>query len=223
MSLENNIKELKQHIPEHVNLIAVSKTKSTDDILEVYRTGQRVFGENKVQELVTKHETLPKDIDWHMIGHLQTNKIKYIAPFISLIHSVDSLKLLKNIDKEALRNNRIIDCLLQFHIATESTKFGLDLEEANQLLASEAYKNLNNVRIIGLMGMSTFTDNMDQVRQEFKFLKKCFLEIKNKYFYNRNEFCEISMGMTNDYQVAIEEGSTMVRIGTLIFGERTYH
>ncbi|GAB4290566.1 MAG: YggS family pyridoxal phosphate-dependent enzyme [Marinilabiliales bacterium] len=223
MSADKNIIELKKSIPGHIKLVAVSKTKTADEIMSVYNTGHKIFGENKVQELVKKYEILPKDIEWHMIGHLQSNKVKYIAPFISLIHSVDSLKLLSIINKEAIKNNRVINCLLQFHIAKEETKFGLSLEEAVEILESQEYNEMKNIKISGLMGMATFTENTEQIREEFKFLKNCFIKLKNKYFYDDNYFCELSMGMTNDYQIAIEEGSTILRLGTLIFGERNYN
>jgi len=204
----------------HVKLIAVSKTKPINQILEIYNLGQRAFGENKVQELVDKENALPKNIEWHMIGHLQKNKVKYIASFIHLIHSVDTLDLLVEINKYAMKNNRIIDCLLQFYIANENTKFGLSVEEAKALLESDIYLKLSNVRIVGVMGMATFTDNFQQVRHEFKNLKSIFNHLKQHYFMKNPEFKEISMGMSDDYIIAIEEGSTMVRIGSLLFGKR---
>ena len=203
-------------------LVAVSKTKSLEMIQDMYAKGQLIFGENKVQELVDKHEHLPKDIQWHFIGHLQRNKVKYIAPFISLIHSIDSERLLVEINKQAEKNERIIDCLLQFHIAEEQTKFGLEMEEAHQLLTSETYRSLKNIRIVGVMGMGTFTDDEVQVRAEFQRLKNIFDFLKDKYFAQAPYFKEISMGMSGDYEIAIEEGSTMVRIGTLLFGARNY-
>lgn len=201
-------------------LVAVSKTKPNDAILRLYEQGQRVFGENRVQELTQKYETLPKDIEWHLIGHLQTNKVKYIAPFVQLIHSVDSLKLLSEINKQAAKNERVIDCLLQIHIADESTKFGLDKTETLALLDSDTYAAMQNIRIVGLMGMATFTDDTLQVRNEFKQLKDLFDHLKNNFFIKENTFKEISMGMSGDYRIAIEEGSTMVRIGSLLFGVR---
>lgn len=204
----------------NTTLVAVSKTKPITAIQAMYDQGQRIFGENRVQELVEKEAVLPKDIKWHQIGHLQTNKVKYIAPFVSLIHAVDSLKLLKEINKQALKNNRIIDCLLQFHIAEESSKFGFDETEVTTMLKSEAFKNLENVRIIGVMGMATFTDNEAQVKQEFRQLKNLFETLKNTFFSNDIHFKEISMGMSGDYQLAVSEGSTMVRIGSLLFGSR---
>ena len=203
-----------------VKLVAVSKTKPVDAILNIYNTGQRIFGENRVQELIEKEAQLPKDIEWHLIGHLQTNKVKYIAPFVQLIHSVDSLKLLKEINKQAAKNERIIDCLLQMHIAEEDTKFGLEQQEVIEILQSEVYQQMKNVRIVGLMGMATFTHNEDQVRQEFRQLKNTFTTLKEQFFKEEDAFKEISMGMSGDYQIAIDEGSTMVRIGSLIFGAR---
>ena len=186
----------------------------------MYDEGQRIFGENRVQELVEKEAVLPKDIEWHQIGHLQTNKVKYIAPFVSLIHAVDSLKLLKEINKQAAKNDRVIDCLLQFHIAEESSKFGFDEAEVTTILKSETYKQLQNIRIIGVMGMATFTHNEAQVKQEFRHLKNIFDALKNTFFPANDDFKEISMGMSGDYQLAISEGSTMVRIGSLLFGSR---
>ncbi|MDI3526645.1 MAG: dependent protein, partial [Tenuifilum sp.] len=212
----------KSELPSHVKLIAVSKTHPVEAIMEAYNAGHRLFGENKVQELVSKYEQMPKDIEWHLIGHLQTNKVKYIAPFVSLIHSVDSLKLLKTINKEAAKNNRVIDCLLQVHIAQEETKFGLSTQELHDILKSPELDQLNNIRICGLMGMATFTDNIQQVRNEFRNLKNIFDEVKNAYFQMESFFKEISMGMSGDYRIAIEEGSTMVRIGSNIFGHRIY-
>lgn len=211
---------LKNLAPTTTQLVAVSKTKPAEAILELYNQGQKVFGENKVQELTWKYEALPKDIKWHAIGHLQTNKVKYIAPFVALIHSVDSLKLMKEINKQAKKNDRVIDILLQFHIAEEDTKFGLDLSEANEILNSDFYKNAENIKIIGVMGMATFTDNQNQVRNEFRTLKKIFDELKKEFFNSENSFKEISMGMSGDYKIAAEEGSTMVRIGSLLFGKR---
>ncbi|MBP7509683.1 MAG: YggS family pyridoxal phosphate-dependent enzyme [Prolixibacteraceae bacterium] len=223
MSIAANLIEIKNSLPKGVNLVAVSKTKPLADILEAYNTGQRIFGENKVQELADKFHQLPKDIEWHMIGHLQTNKVKYIAPFISMIHSVDSLKLLSEINKEAFKNNRTIHCLLQFHIAEESTKFGLNIDEAISVLQSSDFAGMKNVRIKGVMGMATFTDNNEQVRKEFAHLKDIFNKIKESFFSDDPEFREISMGMSDDYQIAIEQGSTVVRIGSTIFGSRIYH
>lgn len=222
MSISENITSIKSSLRPGVRLVAVSKTKPTEAILEAYHTGQRIFGENKVQEMADKYAILPHDIEWHLIGHLQTNKVKYIAPFVSLIHSVDSLKLLSTIDKEAAKNERIIDCLLQFHIASEETKFGLSEEEAHQLLRSEEYSAMQHIRITGVMGMATFTSNEEQIREEFRKLKSIFNCLKETYFTAQPHFTELSMGMSDDYLIAIEEGSTLVRIGSSIFGERNY-
>ena len=220
MSISDNIIILREDIPHSVRIIAVSKTHSPEEIIEVYHTGHRLFGENRAQELIDKQPLLPEDIQWHFIGHLQTNKVKYIAPYVAMIHSIDSLKLLKEINKQALKNNRVIDCLLQFHIAQEESKYGLDMDEAKQILESQDYLQMKHIRVCGVMGMATFTDDMDWVRKEFQNLKKMFDFLKVNYFAGDEGFCEISMGMTSDYHVAIEEGSTMVRIGTAIFGER---
>ncbi|WP_319503427.1 YggS family pyridoxal phosphate-dependent enzyme [uncultured Draconibacterium sp.] len=222
MDIGKNIKEITESLPENVRLVAVSKTKPNGDILEAYNAGQRIFGENKVQDLTKKYEELPKDIEWHFIGHPQSNKVKYIAPFISLIHGVDSIKLLKTINKEAIKNNRVIDVLLQFHIAEELTKFGLSLDEADVLLSSDAFKQLTKVRVVGVMGMATYTDDKDQVRNEFRMLRSIFNSLKNKYFSDSKFFTEISMGMSGDYPMAINEGSTMIRVGSNIFGARNY-
>ncbi len=222
MSVEKNLIGINQEIPKHVTLVAISKTQPNAVIMEAYNAGHRIFGENKVQEMVAKYEELPKDIEWHLVGHLQTNKVKYIAPFVKLIHSVDSFKLLKEIDKQALKNDRIIDCLLQIHIAEEETKFGLSSEELNDLVNSIDFKALANVRIVGLMGMATFTNDTHQVRKEFRNLKKEFDQLKEKSFPNFSHFLVLSMGMSADYGIAIEEGSTMIRIGSNIFGERIY-
>lgn len=219
--IAEHILQLKQELPEKVQLIAVSKTKPASDIVQAYRAGQRAFGENKVQELVDKHAELPQDIEWHLIGHLQTNKVKYIAPFVHLIHAVDSLKLLKEINKEAIKNRRVIDCLLQFHIASEETKFGLSFEEATELLESEEFIALENVRIAGVMGMASFTEDEEQVADEFRTLYNYFQIIKSHHFKFNPDFKEISMGMSGDYKIAVEEGSTMVRIGSTIFGGRS--
>lgn len=218
--ITEQLNRVKSLIPQKVKLIAVSKTKPVDAIKTLYDAGQRAFGENKAQELESKYTVLPKDIEWHFIGHLQTNKVKYIAPFVSLIHSIDSLKLLSEVNKQAQKNNRIIDCLLQFYIAKEETKFGLDIDEANDLLRSSEFSELQNVRICGVMGMATFTDNEIQIREEFASLKQVFLELKKNHFSTNENFKEISMGMTDDFQIAIEEGSTIVRIGSAIFGAR---
>ena len=217
MNISENYKNLTKDIPKGINLIVVTKFQEKESMLEVYNKGHRDFGENKVQEIIRKSEILPKDIKWHMIGHLQTNKVKYIAPYISMIHSVDSLKLLKEINKQAQKSDNIINCLLQFYIATEETKFGLDINEATLILESEEIKTFNNIRICGVMGMASFTDNKNLVRTEFKELVNIFNQLKSKYFKNDNYFKEISMGMTNDYAIAIEEGSTILRIGSKIF------
>ena len=218
MSIKDNLKSIKSELPVHVVLVAVSKTNPNEAIMEAYEAGQRVFGENKVQEMVQKWEELPKDIEWHMIGHLQRNKVKYIAEFVSLIHGVDSLKLLQEIDKQAQKHNRVIPCLLQMHIAEEDTKFGLDTSELDALLASEGFKALEHVKITGLMGMATFTSNKNQVRKEFAQLKSIFNGLKQKL----SHISILSMGMSGDYHIAVEEGSTMVRIGSSIFGTRNY-
>jgi PLP dependent protein len=212
--------EFVKSLPENVTLIAVSKTKPEEDIQSKYNLGQRDFGENKVQELVDKYEKLPKDICWHLIGHLQTNKVKYIAPFVHLIHAVDSLKLLKEINKEAIKNNRVISCLLQFHIAQEDSKYGLNFEEAQEILESKTFVEMRNISIIGVMGMASFVDNKDQIRDEFQTLDSYFNVIKSHYFKFNDNFKEISMGMSGDYELAIEQGSTMVRIGSKLFGVR---
>lgn len=222
MSIAENIEKVKANLPENVSLVAVSKTKPAELLLEAYHCGQRTFGENKVQEMVWKYDELPKDIEWHFIGHLQTNKIKYIAPFVHLIHGVDSFKLLKSIDAEAKKVGRIIPCLLQFHIAEEETKFGLSMQEATEMLNSNEYKVLGNVKISGVMGMATYTDDENQIRKEFANLKKYFEKLKSEFFTANFDFKEISMGMSGDYLIAIAEGSTMVRIGSTIFGERNY-
>lgn len=212
---------LQELTPGKITLVAVSKTHPPERILEIYHQGQRIFGENRAQEMLEKHRALPADIEWHLIGHLQTNKVKLIAPFVRMIHSVDSLRLLQEIDKQALKNNRVIDCLLQFHIAQEETKFGLDENEARELLESDIFSQLKNVRICGVMGMATFTDDETQVRREFRLLKTIFEKLKKDFFPNDEHFREISMGMSGDWRLAVEEGSTMVRIGSLIFGTRS--
>ena len=223
MSIAENIDQIKSKLPASVQLVAVSKTKPAEFIREAYNQGQRAFGENKVQEMVGKYEELPKDIRWHFIGHLQTNKVKYIAPFVHLIHGVDSFKLLKSIDAEAKKVDRVIPCLLQFHIAEEDTKFGFSTDEALEMLNSEEFKSLKHVNISGVMGMATFTNDDNQVRKEFAFLKTILAKLKSEYFAEAPDFKEISMGMSGDYQIAVEEGSTMVRIGSTIFGERQYN
>lgn len=216
MAIATNLLQIKSTLPTHVTLVAVSKTKPVSDLMEAYEAGQVIFGENKIQEMAEKWDQMPKDIQWHMIGHVQTNKVKFMAPFVSLIHGVDSLKLLQEINKQGKKNNRIIDCLLQIHIAEEETKFGLDEEELASLVSSNEIQELKNIRIVGLMGMATFTDNKEQVKKEFTHLKSIFDQTK----INNSPFTILSMGMSGDYQLAIECGSTMVRIGSSIFGGR---
>lgn len=218
--IAENLIKFREELPEGVKLVAVSKTKPVEDIMVAYNAGQRVFGENRAQELLEKHEHVPDDVLWHMVGHLQRNKVKYIADFVHMIESVDSLRLLRAVNKEAKKAGRIINCLLQFHIAKEETKFGFSPEEVDDIMQSKVLDELENVNLMGVMGMATFTDDMDKVRGEFKFLKSVFENLKSKYFLNKSDFSEISMGMSGDYKVAIEEGSTMVRVGTNIFGAR---
>ena len=216
MSIRENIARFKDELPDDIILVAVTKTKSPEEIMEAYKTGHRIFGENKVQEMVGKWEVLPEDIQWHMIGHLQRNKVKHMASFVSLVHGVDSLKLLKEIDKQAQKHNRVIDCLLQMHIADESTKFGLNEAELFQMVENDEFHLLKNVNIAGLMGMATFTDDLEKVRNEFRYLNEVFQKLKAKLPH----IDTLSMGMSGDYRLAIEEGSTMVRIGSSIFGVR---
>lgn len=223
MSIQSNLDTIKSALPEYVTLVAVSKTKPVSDLMQAYEAGQRIFGENKIQEMTDKWEEMPKDIQWHMIGHVQSNKVKFMAPYVNLIHGVDSLKLLQEINKQALKNNRTIDCLLQIYIAEEESKFGLDENELNELLTSAEFKELKNIRILGLMGMATFTENQNQIKKEFTHLKSIFDSIKNSDGYGKDalqHFSTISMGMSGDYQLAITAGSTMVRIGSSIFGGR---
>ncbi len=222
MSIKENLQNIRQQVGDRACLVAVSKTKPNEDIMEAYEAGQRVFGENKVQELVNKYESLPKDIEWHMIGHLQTNKVKYIAPFVSLIHGVDSEKLLRMINKEGVKCNRVIPCLLQVHIAEEETKFGFSEEELETMLTGELIQSLRHVQIRGVMGMATYTENEEQIRKEFASLRGIFNRLKEKIFREDDQFKEISMGMSGDFSLAIEEGSTMVRVGSSIFGTRNY-
>jgi len=217
MSIQSNLNTIKTTLPGHVTLVAVSKTKPVSDLMQAYEAGQRVFGENKIQEMTEKWEQMPKDIQWHMIGHVQSNKVKFMAPYVTLIHGVDSLKLLQEINKQALKNNRIIDCLLQIYIAEEESKFGLDENELNELLTSVEFKELKNIRILGLMGMATFTEDQNQIKKEFTHLKSIFDSIQKLQIVDLKT---ISMGMSGDYQLAIECGSTMVRIGSSIFGGR---
>jgi len=219
MSIKKNLLQIKGALPEDVTLVAVSKTKPVSDLMEAYEEGQRIFGENKIQEMEEKFNEMPKDIQWQMIGHVQTNKVKFMAPFVNLVHGVDSLKLLKEINKQALKSERVIDCLLQMHIAEEETKFGLDDEELEEILKEIQNDNFENIKIVGLMGMATFTENQDQIKKEFLHLKSIYdkhqsLNIKNC------QLTTLSMGMSGDYQLAIECGSTMVRIGSSIFGAR---
>ena len=217
MSIQSNLNTIQATLPEHVTLVAVSKTKPVSDLMQAYEAGQRIFGENKIQEMTEKWEQMPKDIQWHMIGHVQSNKVKFMAPYVSLIHGVDSLKLLQEINKQALKNKRVIDCLLQIYIAEEESKFGLDEKELNELLTSLEFKELKNIRILGLMGMATFTEDQNQIKKEFTHLKSIFDSIQKLQI---DDLKTISMGMSGDYQLAIECGSTMVRIGSSIFGGR---
>ena len=219
--IAENLQKIKSNLPSHVTLVAVSKTKPVEVLMEAYHAGQRVFGENKVQEMVEKQQQMPNDVEWHMIGHVQTNKVKYMAPFVSLIHGVDSLKLLKEVNRQAEKNNRTINCLLQVHIAEEETKFGLNANELKVLLASEEFNQLKCIKVVGLMGMATFTENQTQIEKEFRFLKSLFDAYKNLKTHNC-QFKTLSMGMSGDYQLAVVCGSTMVRIGSSIFGERNY-
>lgn len=221
-NISENILRFRESVEPKATLISVSKTKPISDLEQAYETGQRHFGENKVQEMTSKWEHLPKDIKWHMIGHVQRNKVKYMAPYVHLIHSVDSPRLLKEINKQAKNNDRVINCLFQIHIAREENKFGFDKQELLDYITSEAFKELSHVSITGLMGMATFTDDLDQIRKEFKSLSSLFSKLKEDYF-THDEFKELSMGMTGDYKIAIEEGSTMVRIGSAIFGSRNTH
>jgi len=219
MAIATNLQHIQATLPDNVILVAVSKTKPVANLMEAYTAGQRIFGENKIQEMTEKWEEMPKDIQWHMIGHVQTNKVKFMAPFVQLIHGVDSLKLLQEINKQAAKNNRVIDCLLQIHIAEEETKFGLDETELATLLASDAFNKMENIQIRGLMGMATFTENKNQVKKEFQHLKSIFDQLKSQNIMH-SKLDTISMGMSGDYQLAIECGSTMVRVGSSIFGGR---
>ncbi|WP_420399967.1 YggS family pyridoxal phosphate-dependent enzyme [Flagellimonas sp.] len=219
MSIKENLKNINDSLPKEVTLVAVSKTKPIETILEAYEAGQRVFGENKIQEMAQKWEQLPKDIEWHMIGHVQRNKVKHMADFVSMIHGVDSLRLLVEIDKQAKKHNRVIPCLLQMHIAEESTKFGLDEQELHEIISSETFAQLEHVQIKGLMGMATFTDDQSQIRKEFAQLKSIYDKVQGQL----PSISVLSMGMSGDYSIALEEGSTMVRIGSSIFGARNYN
>ncbi|MDN3677150.1 YggS family pyridoxal phosphate-dependent enzyme [Flavobacterium paronense] len=216
MSIAQNLQKINTTLPSHVTLVAVSKTKPVSDLMEAYNAGQRIFGENKIQEMTEKWEQMPKDIQWHMIGHVQTNKVKYMAEYVSLIHGVDSLKLLQEINKQAAKHNRVIDCLLQVYIAEEESKFGLDENELEEIFHSDGFKLLKNIKVVGLMGMATFTDNQTQIKKEFLNLKSIFDKLKTEHC----QLNTLSMGMSGDYQLAIECGSTMVRIGSSIFGGR---
>lgn len=216
--IQENLSEIQQQIPENVTLVAVSKTKPVSDLQEAYNAGQRVFGENKIQEMVDKYDVLPKDIQWHMIGHLQSNKVKYMAHFVDLIHGVDKLKTLKEINKQAKKHQRVINCLLQAKIAKEETKFGLSFNEIEQIIASDDYKEMQHVKIVGFMGMATFTDNTVQLQEEFTSLKTFFNQQSSK----NTALKILSMGMSGDFQLAIKNGSTMVRVGSAIFGNRNY-
>ena len=223
MSIASNINDIRIKLPEHVKLIAVSKYKPESDLMQAYEAGQRVFGENKAQEMTGKYEHLPKDIEWHFIGHLQTNKIKYISPYVHCIHSIDSAKLLAEVEKHAAKHGRRVRCLLQFHIATEESKFGFSYEEAVAMLQSPDFAEWQHVELCGVMGMATNTEDTALIRNEFRTLKSYFDRLKNEYFPGQESFREISMGMTGDYPIAMEEGSTMVRIGSAIFGARNYN
>lgn len=222
MDIVKNLNIVRESLPADVTLVAVSKTKPASMVLSLYQEGQLDFGENKVQDLLAKYEELPDNIRWHMIGHLQSNKVKYIAPFVTLVHGVDSLNLLQTIEKEGMKNKRIIHCLFQMHIASEETKFGLNEEELFTILRSEEYESMRHVCIRGLMGMATFTDDSAKVRKEFRNLKRIFEKVKEKRFFNNTDFSILSMGMSGDYQIALEEGSNMIRVGSLIFGQRNY-
>ena len=221
MSIKENLSKIKLSLPNHVTLVAVSKTKPISDLMEAYHAGQRVFGENKIQEMTEKYEQMPKDIEWHMIGHVQRNKVKYMAPFVRLIHGVDNFKLLQEINKEALKNKRVIDCLFQIKIASEDSKFGMSSNGALEIIQSKAFSELKNIKMVGVMGMATFTDNLNIIEEEFNLLKTIFKDLKPFATFNFEPKI-ISMGMSGDYQLAIECGSTMVRVGSSIFGERNY-
>ncbi|MDO6597200.1 YggS family pyridoxal phosphate-dependent enzyme [Oceanihabitans sp. 2_MG-2023] len=216
MSITKNLQDIQSQLPKNVTLVAVSKTKPVSDIMQAYQSGQRIFGENKIQDMVEKFDEMPKDIQWHMIGHVQRNKVKYMAHFVRLIHGVENFKTLKEIDKQAAKHNRIIDCLLQIKIASEDSKFGMTANEASEILQSKEFSELKNVNVIGVMGMATFTDNEEQIRSEFNLLKSTFNDLK---LYNQ-KLTTISMGMSGDYKLAIDCGSTMVRVGSSIFGVR---
>lgn len=218
MMISENLKKLKTNLPPEVTLVAVSKTRTPKELMEAYNAGQRIFGENKVQEMEAKWHEMPDDVEWHMVGHVQRNKVRSMAPFVSLVHAVDSLRLLREINKEAKKNDRTIHCLLQIKIAEEDSKFGMDESEAINLMASEDIKKFKNVKILGLMGMATFTDDRGQIAKEFEKLKRAFDSLKN----TNPEFKVLSMGMSGDYEIAIDHGSNMIRVGSAIFGEREY-
>ena len=222
MNVTDNLKQVLAELPSGVRLVAVSKFHPNEAIEEAYRAGQRIFGESKVQEMTGKYESLPKDIEWHFIGHLQTNKIKYMAPYVSMIHGIDSYKLLAEVNKQAIKAGRVIRCLLQIHIAQEETKFGFSFDECKEMLNADEWKALANIQICGLMGMATNTDSKEQIEREFRSLNCFFHEVKKQYFADEPTFCELSMGMSHDYRLAIAEGSTLVRVGSKIFGERVY-
>lgn len=220
--IRENIKHINESLPAGVRLVAVSKFNPNESIMEAYAVGQRLFGESHAQELVPKAEALPKDIRWHFIGHLQTNKVKYIAPYVSCIESVDSLHLLKEIDKQAAKHGRVINCLLQFHVAQEETKFGFSIDECREMLQSDDFKNLKNISITGVMGMASISEDATQIEREFTQVKETFNALKAEFFADKPSFCEISMGMTHDYPIAIRCGATLIRVGSGIFGERMY-
>jgi len=222
MSIQQNLNHYRQLLPPKVTLVAVTKTKPVEDIKEAYDAGQRIFGENKAQDMAAKYPLLPLDIEWHFIGHLQTNKVKTIASFVKLIHAIDSLKLLSEINKQAAEKQRVIDCLLQFHIAEEETKFGLNYDEAREILSSETFKKMENIRLTGVMGMASLTDDTKQVAREFDQLSSIYHQLKSGFFPSSESFKELSMGMSDDFQIAIKAGSTLIRIGTGIFGKRNY-
>lgn len=220
MSIEGNLNRIKEKLGKSTKLVAISKTKPVEMLMECYDAGQRIFGENKVQEMLDKQAAMPNDVQWHLVGHLQTNKVKYIAPFVSLIHSADSIKLIQEINKQGAKHHRIISCLLQIYIAKEETKFGLDIQEALDLLQSESFTQMQNIRVMGVMGMATNTENLKQVREEFQHLKQFSDTLKLKFASDIHPLHEISMGMSSDFEIAIEEGSTLVRVGSSIFGIR---
>ncbi len=222
-NIKSNLVSIKEQLPSNVNLVAVSKTKPVEDLQEAYDAGQRIFGENKIQEMTQKWELLPKDIQWHMIGSVQTNKVKYMAPYVSLIHAVDSLKLLKEINKQALKNNRTIDCLLQVKIAKEDSKQGMSFSDLKDIVNSTGFSNLDHINIVGLMGMATYTQNNEQISSEFSFLKECFEEIKCYNTISNINITTLSMGMSGDFDLAIKQGSNMIRVGSAIFGKRNYN